>query len=108
MEATLPITKTVTPTSAYTDPRTVRSPKEHWMLIDVLDNRGEGEHSIAIGEWDGNRVLAIRWNGNAGELGNPQSRGIPTWFVLPSEYNTKLVETLPENKQIIAKALLGV
>jgi hypothetical protein len=96
------------PQPTYTDPRTVRSPKEHWMLIDVLDDRGSGEHSIAIGEWDGTRVLAMRWNGEAGELGNPQSRGIPTWFIIPEVYNATLVETLPENKQIIAKALLGL
>ena len=78
------------------------------MLIDVLDDRGAGSHSIAIGEWDGDRVLAMRWNGDAGGLGNPQSRGIPTWFVVPGDYNAKLVETLPEDKQIIAKALLGL
>lgn len=92
----------------YTQPQTVRSPKEHWMLIDVLDNRGAGRHSVAIGEWDGERVLAMRWNGEAGELGNPQSRGIPTWFIVPSDYAGGITETLSPEKKVIAKALLNL
>ena len=30
--------------------------------------------------------LGIRWNGEpSSPLGNPQSRGIPTWFIVPDE-----------------------
>ena len=40
------------------------------------------------GKGDGlwGEVLAIRWNGSAGaEIGNPQSRGLATWFIVPEE-----------------------
>lgn len=40
--------------------------------------------SLAIGMWDRNRALLIRWNGEPGlSKGNPMSRAYPTWFVMP-------------------------
>jgi hypothetical protein len=93
------------------DPTTVRSPKAHWTLIDVLYDGGNDEHSLAIGEWDGTRVLAARWNGaSAKEIGNPQSRGLPTWFVLPEVYWAALLDQsfVPREKVTLAKALLGL
>lgn len=97
----------------HTDPKTVKSPKSHWTLIDVLYNEGEGEHSMAIGEWKidesrTKRCLALRWNGyDESPIGHPQSRGLPTWFIVPERYSEKLIETLPdENKKTIARALL--
>ena len=34
----------------------------------------------------GSDVLAVRWNGKGGDkLGSPQSRGRPTWFIVPEE-----------------------
>jgi hypothetical protein len=93
----------------YQDPKEVKSPRQTWTLIDVLRDDGKGEHSVAVGEWDGERVLAMRWNGSKDKpIGNPQSRGLPTWFILPEEYNAVLVQTLPRGKQLIAKALLGL
>ena len=92
----------------HTNPKDVKSPRNKWILIDVLHDGGEGKDALAIGEWDGRRVLAARWNGNEeSPVGNPQSRGIATWFVLPDRYNEPLLATLPENKQMIAGALLG-
>ena len=49
-----------------------------------------GGWSAAEGQWedDGvwNDVLAIRWNGSSdAEIGNPQSRGCATWFIVPDE-----------------------
>jgi hypothetical protein len=36
--------------------------------------------------WDGAEALGVRWNGSPDNLlGNPQSRGIPTWYILPDE-----------------------
>jgi hypothetical protein len=92
----------------YVDAKDVKSPRESWTLIDVLHDAGEGQHALALGEWDGERRLAMRWNGTKERpAGNPQSRGIPTWFVLPPDYNDELIGTLPEGKQVLAKALLG-
>jgi hypothetical protein len=36
--------------------------------------------------YDGYPSVGVRWNGGGGEgggVGTPQSRGIPTWFILP-------------------------
>jgi hypothetical protein len=37
--------------------------------------------------FDGEERIGIRWNGREEqpEIGNPQSRGKPTWFVVPRE-----------------------
>ena len=96
---------------AYVDPKSVASPRAHWKLIDVLYNGGEDDAALAIGEWDGERRLAMRWNGaetRAG-LGNPQSRGLPTWFMLPnwSEDAALQCAVIPKAKLNLAKALLG-
>lgn len=86
---------------AYQDPRTVKSPKAGIRHLNVLydggEQVGEGGHgygggwlgwSIAEFEWYEEPVLAIRWNGSSENpdvsgIGNPQSRGVPTWFILP-------------------------
>lgn len=50
---------------------------------------------MAIGRWDGEPVLAMRWNGtDDNAIGNPQSRGLPTWFIVPSEFRLALLDTL--------------
>lgn len=91
----------------------VRSPRDKWTLIEVLFDGGDGEDSLAVGEWAGERVLATRWNGKGKEIGNPQSRGLPTWYVVPARYNTGMLNSLspndlPPNKRKIAEALLGL
>jgi len=72
---------------AYVDPTTVVSPKASWELKSVIHNTGQGGWSAAEGEWDGSPCLAVRWNGSDTDegVGNPQSRGYPTWFVIPDE-----------------------
>lgn len=71
---------------AYTKPENVDSPRSRWRLRKVLYDSGEDGWSAAEGQWerDGfwNEVLAIRWNGST-PPGNPQSRGLPTWFIVP-------------------------
>lgn len=97
---------------AYINPTTVISPKVSWKLFDVLHNGGDGEDSLAVGEWDGRRVLAARWNGSSAYdgIGNPQSRGIPTWFVIP-DWLCEPILTNPKitaEKIALAKALLNI
>lgn len=100
----------------YTDPRTVLSPRNRWTLIDVLDDGGgEGRASVALGRWkqgDGREQpeLAIRWNGDKENvLGNPQSRGLPTWFIVPNKYREAIRRTLEsdphfsENKKAVLR-----
>ena len=71
----------------YADPKTVISPKTIWELEEVLINTGQGGWSAARGWWDGTSVLGIRRNGSDGEsgYGSPQSRGYPTWLIIPDE-----------------------
>ena len=70
---------------AYIDPKTVDSPKSRIGKVEVRHNHGDW--ALAELEWDGERVLGIRWNGDEGEsgVGSPQSRGHPTWFIVPEE-----------------------
>jgi hypothetical protein len=74
---------------SYIDPQTVRSPRNRVGDVDVLYNSSQqGGWSVARLEYDGHAdQIGIRWNGNEGEagIGNPQSRGMPTWFVVPQE-----------------------
>jgi len=53
-----------------------------------------GNHwSLAVGLWDEERALLIRWNDDPNKpLGNPVSHGKPTWFVLPEELQEKALE----------------
>ncbi|PZR82720.1 MAG: hypothetical protein DI537_36060 [Stutzerimonas stutzeri] len=99
---------------SYTKAADVRAPKGHWSLIEVLVDHGEstealGKWSLAVGEWDGERRLAARWNGTSErEAGNPQSRGIATWFVMPPEFADHLMPLVPAEKLSLAKALLNL
>lgn len=78
--------------SNYVDPRTVQGPKSHVSNVRVVYDGGESGSSVAELEWDGKPSIGIRWNGwNGGNnerqpLGNPQSRGHPTWFHVPEEF----------------------
>lgn len=99
---------------AYQNPRYVDSPQRRWELIDVLYNAGDDDAALAIGRWDGTPVLASRWNGTDKDkdkgIGNPQSRGIPTWFILPEWLNESTLKSaiVPRAKVRLAKALLGI
>lgn len=62
--------------------------------------------SLAVGIWDGNRALLIRWNGGTGTRGNPMSRAYPTWFVLPDR--TMLTEVAEPNRSSAAAWLDGL
>lgn len=98
----------------YTVADQVRAPRGLWTLIQVLIDQGEsdeneGRWSLAVGEWDGQRRLAVRWNGtDERPAGNPQSRGIATWFVMPPEFENPLMAIVPPEKLALAKALLNI
>ena len=81
---------------SYIDPQTVTSPKHSWELGTVLHNTGDEGWSLAKGKWDGKEAFGIRWNGSSDDsgIGNPQSRGIPTWFILPDEISKVVISAL--------------
>ena len=91
--------------SSFISAKDVISPKAHWSLIDVVADLGPDNIAVAVGRWDGNPVLAMRWNGGAANrLGNPQSRGLPTWFVLPAgPYTEAIIALVPAEKQALVR-----
>ena len=98
---------------SYIKPEKVISPKQYWTLTRVLvdgskkDTYGE-QVAIAIGQWEGDTVLAMRWNGNDDKpIGHPQSRGLPIWFIVPKRINESIIETLTKDDQILVNTLLS-
>lgn len=91
----------------YKNPRLINSPREHVEVVKVLfDGKDDPNYSIAIIKWDGVETIGIRWNisssewddpkkqsGNYECIGNPSSRGMSTWFVLPDFFTKDLKET---------------
>ena len=77
----------------FTAPDTVLSPKGSVSNLRVLFNTGEGGWSLAKLRWNGDEALGMRWNGNADNpIGNPQSRGIATWFIVPEDLHAGLLK----------------
>ena len=93
--------------AGYNPPSEVTSPKRKWSLISVLEDEGPNQYAIALGRWENKPVLAVRWNGNEHSVGSPQSRGLPTWFILPDRFNEPLTNSLKKDKQDLVKHILG-
>ncbi|MDD3289254.1 MAG: hypothetical protein PHX43_09695 [Alphaproteobacteria bacterium] len=87
----------------YISPADVISPKTSWRLIDVIIDRGEGDCAYALGMWEKRRCVGFRWNGNKERpLGNPQSRGLPTWTVLDRKLHKAILELVKKENHIKA------
>ncbi len=97
---------------AHIPPEEVISPKASWRLIDVILDNGPDDCAYAIGMWDRKRRIGFRWNGTKeSPLGNPQSRGLPTWTMLDPALNKavlELVEKHNPDKEPILRAFLGM
>jgi hypothetical protein len=99
----------------YIKPGDVHSPKRHWQLFNVLFDGGDENHpravknttvSFAIGRWDDEPALAMRWNGTkANPIGHPQSRGLPTWFIVPDQFVRPILEASDFSHQKLKFAL---
>jgi hypothetical protein len=82
---------------AYVEPSTVWAPKAAIRSVEVLYNRGAGEWSVARVVWGGREKIGIRWNGDNGPgIGNPQSRGNATWFILPEELEEAILSKIED------------
>ena len=73
---------------SYIHPKMVLSPTAILSDLEVVFDGGENQWSVAKFKWNGQAVVGIRWNGGSADprfpgMGNPQSRGVPTWFILP-------------------------
>jgi hypothetical protein len=83
-----------------------------WTLVDVVLDKGPGNCAYAIGMWDNKRRVGFRWNGSDGNpIGNPQSRGLPTWTMLDPELHGAVLQQVAEknpDKANIMRAFLGI
>jgi hypothetical protein len=82
-------------------PEDVGSPQDRIRDLRVVYSDVDGNWSIAemtwcnhAGQWA--RRIGMRWNGKDGELGNPQSSGHPTWFLLPDGEITQMISEYGE------------
>ena len=94
---------------AHIEPKDVQSPRRIWHLFEVISDGGPGGPAYALGTWDGERRIGFRWNGTKDNpIGNPQSRGLPTWIMLDDALHKAVVDMLSENTRVIAKRYLGL
>ncbi|TAL17145.1 hypothetical protein EPN96_06575 [bacterium] len=90
---------------SYIDPKLVISPKALVSDLKVKYDGGENEWALASMKWDGREAIGMRWNGGSNDprfpgIGNPQSRGVPTWFILPDEVADVIIDMLKLSKKI--------
>ncbi len=82
---------------AYVEPVTVWAPKTSVRSLEILYNTGRNGWSVARIDWEGKESIGIRWNGGDGPgIGNPQSRGNATWFILPDELQEAILNRVEE------------
>lgn len=77
----------------YINPQDVISPKHSVANVRVIYNGGEWDSAdpkwtgwaVCELDWEAKPSVGLRWNGTDGEpgVGNPQSRGLPTWLIVP-------------------------
>lgn len=106
---------------SYQDPGTVKSPKGVITHLRVIYDGGEQTReagdwsgwSVAELEWHEEPTLACRWNGSSenpdvSDIGNPQSRGNPTWFIIPAGLHDAIRERLRDAPDLQReRALIG-
>lgn len=80
----------------YVNPETVITPKNRVRSVHVIHDTGAAGWSVALLDWNGEEAVAIRWNGQGKEIGNPQSHGRPTWFVVPEDLGHLIRERAEE------------
>lgn len=76
----------------YVNPSEVISPKNKISQLKVLYDGQDHSFSLASFLWEGVLSLGIRWNGFGENIGNPVSRGYPTWFVIPHELEKAVLD----------------
>lgn len=90
----------------YIDPHHVDSPKDAVRDLMPVYDGGEEKMSVALLNFRGGDCVAMRWNGGTVENGqkptpgNPQSRGLPTWFVVDKQFEGAILKTLLEKDLI--------
>src|ERR1700722_1960667 len=89
-------------------PEEVKSPQVHWKLLMVLLDGGPNGGAYAAGLWDDEPRIGFRWNGSVDNpIGNPQSRGLPTWTMLDPRLHEAVLEMVPLERRMEARRALG-
>ena len=76
--------------------------------VDVLYDAGPVDQSWSVAqlEYKGSPAVGIRWNGDENNnIGTPQARGNPVWFVLPRELERAVRDAVQSTKQARENAL---
>ena len=82
---------------AYVEPQAVLAPRNLVRWVEVMCNTGPGGWSVARIGWGDSTAIGMRWNGDEGPgIGNPQSRGNATWFILPDIFEDVVLEKIEE------------
>ena len=83
---------------AYIEPATVLAPKNSVRSLEIVYSTANGGWSVARVGWEGTARVGIRWNGtqDGPGIGNPQSRGNATWFLLPEELEKAILDRVDE------------
>jgi len=90
---------------AYIPPEHATSPRLSWSIIKVLVAGASEGMAIALGKWEDNPVIGLRWNGSEeSPVGHPQSRGLPTWFIVErGPFTEAIVEALPLSEKELVR-----
>jgi hypothetical protein len=83
---------------SYVEPAAVLSPRSSVRSVDVIYSTNNGGWSVARIGWENSESVGIRWNGSddAPGIGSPQSRGNPTWFILPEDLHDVVLAKVEE------------
>lgn len=82
---------------SYYDPSEVIYPIKSVSKLFPIFDQGEGWFSVSLLNWDNQPSIGVRWNGEDDEkkaLGTPQSRGLPTWFIIPEPFEIPLLNSV--------------
>ena len=86
----------------YIIPEDVLSPRDKVKNLEIIIKNDKEDYSIALLEYNGTECVGVRWNTTNEEkdnIGTPQSRGIPTWFILPKEIAEVYLEKFLKEKE---------
>ncbi len=94
---------------AYVDPQSVISPKNAIKDLRVIYDQGPTPQSwsVATLEWKDRPRVGLRWNGDSeSSKGNPQSRGNPTWFIVPEELEDEVLRAVQKLRRSEEESLM--
>jgi len=93
----------------YVQPDAATSPRRNWSIIKILEAGTAESMAVALGRWDGEPVIGLRWNGSEeAPIGNPQSRGLATWFIIEKgQYTNAIISALPVEKQKLVREFIS-